>query len=159
MANDDNKAKNLATGAIPTGAAPDQTRADAPSEPGLLITDVISLADAVTSLASSDDGKVTKMYNKGGFKGVRGLDGINSNHLAVMAGCLIRQIAINGDGSAQLKAIAGFTKSANEEVEQEKKVSAYTLIANDLGLKRETGETAQSFVARVGKTFAAKHVK
>lgn len=132
-----------------TAAAPPETTA-------FTITNLNELAGAVAT-ASGPVSKPARMYTKEGFKGVDGLDGISNERLAQMAGCCMRQIALNGgDSAAPLLGteknrgiLAQYGPFIQREAAEERKIDSYLLVATDLGITREAGETASAFIARV----------
>lgn len=141
------------TNAGATGAASGETPT---VETPFVVNSVQTLTTAVNTAAAPVE-KSTKMYNKTGFKGLEGLADITNERLAVMAGACMRQIALNGGTNvvallgAERKPgiIAQFGIAIQNEAEQERKISAYEVVAADCGIKRGAGESASDFIGRV----------
>lgn len=147
--------------------APDttpDTDAAAPVDDGLSIATLNDLSVATSEAAEEVTDKPVRMYNKKGFKGLSGLDGISNEILAVMAGCIQRQIALNGGETAHVLLgtekkpgiIAQFGPLAVREAEDERKIESYAVVAKDLGIKRNKGESACDFIARVNAGYVKK---
>jgi len=141
------------------------TVADDVVDEGLSLNTVDDLSAAVAAAAEEVTDKPIRMYNKKGFKGLSGLEGIPTEILAVQAACIMRQIAINGGDVAH--SLLGTEKKpgvlshygpvAVREAADEIRLNAYTIIAKDLGVKRAKGESANDFINRILGGVSAKN--
>lgn len=130
--------------------------------PALVISNLNDLASAVATAASSTE-KSSRMYTKEGFKGLSPLATIPNERLALMAASCMRQIALNGGDNAQALLgtekkpgiIAQYGPFIQREAAEERKLGSYLEVAADLGIERQTGETASAFIERVKSAFAA----
>ena len=150
------------------GATPADQKPDTIDAPTLQINSIEDFLSAVNvAVAAEGLEKQIKNYNRDGFKGVDGLASVRNNaHLAVMAGCILRQIARNGGDAPTFLGtekksglIAQFGARAAGEAHQETRIAAYVVIAEDLGIKRNKGESATDFIARIHAGVAAKAAK
>jgi hypothetical protein len=134
--------------------------------PALVIANLNDLAGAVSTASASTE-KPARMYTKEGFKGLAPLATISNERLAVMAASCLRQIALNGEPSAAVLlgtdkkpgVIAQFGPYIQREAAEERKIDSYILVAADLGITREAGESASTFIQRVQQGLSAKQAK
>jgi hypothetical protein len=100
-----------------------------------------------------------RTFTLSGFKNTKGLEGISNDALAVMICACFRQMALNGDvkeTSRLTKLVSEYAKNVQGEVETERKLDSYLIVAEDLGIKRNKDETAGDFIARVLQAASAK---
>ncbi len=156
---DGSKATNDATSNAASNSTDKSGAKTNDQAPALTITTAADISAQVEKLrrATTKDSTGGRAFTLSGFKHLGGLDGMDTAVLAVMAGAMVRQIALNGKGSKQaIDALRSYSQSVQKDIETEGKLDSYLDVAKDLGITRGEDESAQAFIDRVLAAFKAK---
>ena len=136
-----------AAGAAPTGDQPEQkTELTLAS-----VSDISAQVDIMRRNSESGPGALSK---RKGLKTTAALDGMSSPLLILLAAAAVRQLSVNcGDDTKefhrQFKLLSEYAKAVPADIANEQRLDKYAGFADEFGVVRADGESADSFIGRI----------
>lgn len=136
-----------AAGAAPTNDQPEQKTELTLSS----AADISAQIELMRRNAETGPGALSK---RKGLTRTAALDGMSTPFLVLLAAAAVRQLAINcgedtKEFNRQIKLLNEYSKAVPNDIANEQRLDKYAAFADEFGVTRNEGESADSFISRI----------
>lgn len=130
------------------------------TEPELVLNSVGDVTAQIEVMRRSDASGPGALSKRKGLKTTAALDGMDTALLMLLAAASLRQIAVNcGEDQKEFnkhfKLLGDYAKVLPTEISSEIRLDKYAAFAEEYGVTRNPGESADDFIGRIKKAIVS----